>query len=102
MLNFVSGIVHNDLKPPNIFINYNHSGKFQRPDPDSASLRDIFEDARILGGYPDGPFSAEECERNNLPIYKIGDLGVANFSNKGADDYNPEGDIRFMVFEITF
>ena len=80
-----AGIVHLDIAPANIMIQKYHSAKFKRPDPDSASLRDIFEDARILGGYPDGPYSAEECERNNMPIYKLGDLGLVIFSITAVD-----------------
>ena len=47
-----------------------------------------------------GPFSAEYCIQHNLPVYKIGDLGLVNKASTYTDDEQGSfGDGRFLSAE---
>ncbi|XP_075247959.1 wee1-like protein kinase 2-A [Convolutriloba macropyga] len=71
-----SGIAHMDIKPDNIFIHV----KGELP-----SVNYFYE--QMATAETEGPYTAEQClNRGGLPVYKIGDLGLATEASKRVRD----------------
>jgi len=82
------GIAHMDIKPSNILIQLHGTKKDKEKDTkQEANFYDNLM-AQILQG--DGPYLAEDCYFNSLPVYKIADLGLATDKDLKAKDLKDE------------